>query len=129
MISIAVCIIVALVSALLIGSCCKDFVGGFLLGIPIFLLAFMIAILVGVSSDANIVETKVYETKSFGDGIVYIEETGTPQVISDKIKVKTKDDVDYPVMVVEKYDYTIWLKGSNKYLLMPRKVFKNDNSS
>lgn len=89
----------------------------------------MIALLAGIYNDANIIETKIYKIESFGDGIVYIEETGTPRVISDSIKIRTKEDIDYPVMVIEKYDHTIWLKGDNKYLLMPQKDFKSDGSS
>ena len=125
MVSIIVAVTLAILIGIIVGIFDKTISAGVIMTIVGLWIAFFSFLIIGAIYTPPVIDFKDYELYNVGNGLVYINEDGTPKSIDNSnYTVEVDKDISKPVKRILKYDNTYVAKADKTIILLPDNYFQ-----
>lgn len=125
MVSIIVSVTLAILIGIIIGIFDKAISTGVIISVVGLWVALFAVLIIGAIGSSPVIDVKDYELYNVGNGLVYINEDGTPKNIdSSSYTVEVDKDISKPVKRVLKYENTYICKANKIIIVLPDNYFQ-----
>lgn len=125
MVSIIVSVTLVILIGIIVGISDKTISAGVITIVIGLWIALFAVLIIGAIGSPPVIDVKDYELYNVGNGLVYINEDGTPKNIDNSnYTVEVDKDISKPVKRVLKYDNTYICKADRAIIVLPDNYFQ-----